>query len=157
MQIFVKISHTGKHIALEVEPNETLNELRNKIQEKEGIPPEDQRLYFAGKELSSYDNSTIVDLHIQKDSTIHLFRRYRPQFRVRTWKLTLSEEEYYLPYDPMASNENIKEQIEEISGIPSSQQILAVDGKAFSEEKRIYDYQDHGNCPMDIDLLVIPL
>ena len=69
MQIFVK-TLTGKHITLEVEPTDRVEDVKQKVQDKEGIPTEMQTLKFAGKILE--DGNTLQDYSIQKDSTIHL-------------------------------------------------------------------------------------
>jgi len=138
IQIFVKLL-TGINLTLDMGTLDTIEKVKKKIQDKEGIPSEQQALIYSG--LSLDDKKTLAYYNIENQSILYLiFKKSKTNKAIQIFIRLLNKKTVTLDVGKLDTIEKVKKKIQDKEGIPSDQQSLLFAGKELEDNKTLYDY-----------------
>ena len=143
MHIFV-IIQTGKTIKLEVEPCDTIENVKAKIQAIEEIHPEQQRLFLAGQDLENF--KTLADYDIQDESSLHLVLEHKVHLSVKT----MTGKTIELEAERGNKIKTVKAMVQDKEEIVFDQQRLVLDGKQLENEETLLHYNIQNETTLDL-------
>ena len=157
MLIFIKIftsiftaGSDGKAIALKVDPSETIEGVKVQIQDKEGIPPDQQRLIFAGTQLK--DGCTLSYYGIQNECSIDVVLCSRDGLLIVV--KTLSNTSIYLEVQYSDTIGNVKAKIHDTVGVPPLRQRIVYAGTELQDGQTISDYHIQEGSTLNLVLRI---
>jgi len=139
MQIFLKVSN-GQKMTMDVEISETVENIKSRFSEQEGIPIQDLRLFFDGKQLRN--NETLSEKNIMNESTLSLIIVLRGGMQI--YVKTITGKSVPLGVELSDSIANIKAKVYEKEGVNPEIQNLIFSAKKLENDKTLADYEITG-------------